>query len=252
MKNILKIIIILTLVGVLNVAAAAEGLSPEQLVQKIQENKALITSYEATMVVSMSGPYIQGQKVQKAKVYFQSPDTLRTDVFEPIHQVTLQGNGRSQSFDSLGNAKDEAVGSDKNKFSDPAALMPYVDLSVANSGDIVQLVAIPKANVAGSPFQSGYINKVVFSLSPEADLVQKAEVFDVSNNIFITVQITSQTTNNVSFPIQSSSIINIPNGNGTMEVSTRYEKLKLNVPLAPELFDPEIIKKTLAEENTEL
>jgi outer membrane lipoprotein-sorting protein len=249
MKKTILIVAVAVITLLSAAAVFAQDLNVQDIMTKLMTQKEKVRSYEATLVTTYAGPYIEGKQVQKAKVYFQAPDKTRTDTFGQVHQVTLKLKDSVQVMDSLGNYKDlkeEMTG--QNGLTDPLKLLAYVDFKAEESSPNIILTGTTRPGTADSPLLKSNISKVVFYLDSTAGSVQRAEVYNASANAFIVLTITYADLKGVFFPVKSSSIVQVP-GSGVLTVETRYEQAKVNEPITDEIFDVTAIKRALAQEK---
>jgi outer membrane lipoprotein-sorting protein len=84
-KFLIAILISLQLLG-------ATELTVKELVKKMQSQRETIHSYTADILNTVEGSLIQGKKVERGRIIFQEPDTIRSETIDPF-QLTLTVSG---------------------------------------------------------------------------------------------------------------------------------------------------------------
>jgi outer membrane lipoprotein-sorting protein len=237
-KFLIAILISLQLLG-------ATELTVKELVKKMQSQRETIHSYTADILNTVEGSLIQGKKVERGRIIFQEPDTIRSETIDPF-QLTLTVSGKTYLIDKSGKSTEiekEKSSLDK-QFSDPLALLNKFNFVITESDtETIKLVGLPKSNSEKDYLSSRYFSKIVFYIDARKYLTKEIRLHDRKGAELADILTDYQEISGINFPIKT--ITKLSFGKSLLRITTSYQNIILNQELDPELFALEKITAAL-------
>lgn len=251
-KMFYKILIIVLGVFLFSTSVQSGELTVENILNDINQQKDLLKTYEAELITEVQAPFVEEKQIQKAYIYYAAPDKTRTDTFAPIRQVTLRLGEEVTVLDELGNVQKldgkAQQGADED-LTDPVKMLEKLELTIAEDPAFIYLTGIPKETNNGSLISRKNISKVVFKINKTSKMVEKAEIFDQADVLFMEIIISYEKFADIYFPITSISRVLLPQKMGQVLIATRYENVEINQDISPEIFDVEAIKRSFEDQG---
>lgn len=242
MKNIKilqKIYVILLFVAaifILSQISFAQDLNLDDLIGKIQENKAKIVDMYSEMKTTMTG---QGKmssmnSVQKARMWEKGDDMSKIEMLEPIKQTTIRngdkliiidGSSGKKTVKDLSTDKFAASSSSQGKM-DFNKMKEMFDLSVSANADTYIIACTPK-NV-------GFIGKIEIYVDNKNFVSVKILTYDRNNKVINETAMEYTEISGIFVPQKTHSSVNSPMGKMTVDVE--FLNIKVNEGIKDEEF----------------
>jgi len=235
-----KVIIFILMLGVFSMASE---MTVAELLQKMQANRAQISSYTAEVVNLTEGAFITGQKLERGRIYFLAPDKIRSEISGANPQITLTVGEDAWIIDKAGSITQLASENNSldKQFRDPLEVFNKFDFVLsALDKNRLKLTGIPKKNIADDLLSNRFFSKIVFLIEREKYLTKEIVVYSKNGHELARINTEYQVISNINFPVKTTTKLSI--GSSSFQVITSYQNIQLNQPLNLELFDLQKIR----------
>lgn len=251
MKTIYKrgFIIILFFLQVLT-AANNTSITMEDIVKTLNVQREQIKSYTADIVNSVEGAFIEGQKIQQSKIYFQLPGNIRSEITEPAKYITLTTEGKSYVINQGGQFQEleQEQANLTDELKNPVKLFDKFNFTIAEtSKNIIILTGVPKSSSSKEVFSSQLFSKVIFELNAQNYCAQAIRVYDKTGREIAVIQTEHLLMNDIYFPYKT--VTSLVAGGSQMVIKTIYQNISLNCEIPDAIFDLETICAELQREG---
>lgn len=211
------------------------ALTVEELLQDVQAKQARIASYQTEVTTTVESSLL-GRRTQQGRAYYQAPDRLRTDSFNP-HQTLLKLGDKNYSI-FTGQIEELAAAQNLSaSWQKPESLLQKFNFTLEQQGTGWQLTGIPKATGQDDLFSQVYFSRLVILLDDQKN-VTGLKLYDSLAKEILNVKTTYTEITDIYFPVRTEVFLSASG----LKTITEHKQVRLNIPLDPALFDPQKIK----------
>lgn len=212
------------------------ALTVSDLLKDVQDKRVRIKSYQSETVTVMESPMI-GRRVQQGITYYQYPDLIRTDSFNP-RQTVLNISGKTYIISSGHINETQNENALIASFKSPENILDKFDLKLETLEKGWCMTGAPRSADSEDFFSSVYFSRVMIILDSQKNITS-ITLYDSLAKEVLNVKTIYEEINDLTFPARTEVCLS----EAKIKVATEHKHIKLNTPLEPGLFDPEKISK---------